>query len=407
MKRLLIRKPAFWTIIIIPILILTGCGSRSTYQPHQPVKTEPRTTPSPRPTPKPPERLSAEELTIPCRIKNRIGKEPGSQSKWYKIELDRSTTIDVTLENLYGERGIELKLLNKNGISIARGERRGSVVRISRSLTRGLYYLQLRAREPGSTDNFYQLTIKSLTGRGSSMDNPVYLQPGSTFIDAVGRKSGTISRWYRVNLKTPSKLNVNLSADKRYRDFDLKLRNSTGKILTSGTATGPTEQISQKLCEGDYRIEVLSAGDDAGGNYALTVKAYPLNLNNPGATIENAIVVTSEENPITGYLGEMLGLKSRWYKIDANKKVCLEVQFKVIKNLSKLRIELIEIKNDEKNSLQLIRYSKKSNTHIKHIEKGTYYLRVKTDQKRGASEYRLSVYLREGHENIEFTKIDH
>lgn len=388
MKILIFKKSCIWVFIIFSVLFVMGCKSPSIYQPIKTTKTEPGMKPAEKPYDKP-GRLSAVKISLPYHKRDQVGKETGTRTKWYKLEIYKSCILEISLDTLKTTRNLDLQLLNERGNLLTTGVGIGSIEKISMSVDSGVYHIQVYVPVHRDDGGSYILKVESVTGMGSSMDNPLLLVSGKTANDSVGIKKGTISRWFKFEIKTPAKIKVQLSARESFKDLDMKLRDNTGDILKSATGTGTTEKISKKVAEGEYYIQVVNVKDDSGCDYSLNLKTYPLRLNEKGASMEKAIAITPGKE-ISAHLGDIYGLKSRWYKIIANDTVCIEIQFYVINPQSDLLIKLID---EEKNPLNLKRYTPKKNMFIKHVGKGTYYLKVFTHQKVGDSKYKLYVRL--------------
>lgn len=392
MKILIVKKSCLWVFAIITVLFVIGCQGPSIYQQDKTPKIEPET----KPPVKPPTaldktgRLSAEEIFLPHHKRDHVGKETGTRTKWYRLEIHEPCTLAISLDTLTTTRSLELQLLNKRGKLLATGIGIGSIEKISMNVESGIYHIQVYVPVHRDDGGSYILTVESVTGIGSSMENPRLLSPGKTVTDSVGTKTGTMSRWFKFEIKTPANINVQLSAGGSYKDLDMKLLDNTGKLLISATGTGTAEKISKKVLEGEYYIQVKNVKDVTGCDYSLKLKTYLLGLNAMGASMEKAIAITPGKEPITGSLGDIYGLKSRWYKIIANYNVCIEIQFFVVNPKSALQLELID---DKKDPLDLEPYKPKKNTFIKHVGTGIYYLKVLTRKKIGDSKYKLYVRL--------------
>jgi hypothetical protein len=384
--------PYVLVTIFMLVLFFSGCGSSSTTQAGKTPKTEPIVKPAEKPSYKP-ERQSARMISLPFQEKDRVGKDTGTRTKEYRLEIASPCTLEAALETSAAAPDLELQLLNETRRLIANGVASDNGRKITLDINRGEYYIRVYVPAYRDYSTLYLLTVESICGKGSSMDNPLPLKSGKPVNETVGAKTGTISRWHKFKIDTPADLNIQLSAWDSFQDLDLKLRDRTGEILISGTNTGPTERISKRVIEGNYYIEVVTAKDDTGSDYLLNLESFPLGLNAPGTSPGKAIEMTPGQVPITDSLGDIFGLKSRYYRITINpqntgKEKCIKIYFEILNHQSDLEIEL---SNENKQKLPLECETQKK--YIPKVGKSIYYLRVFTHQKKGASGYELSVKL--------------
>lgn len=394
MRKQILKNPYPYALAIILILVFfsSGCGSSSTYRTGKTPQTEPVVKPAQKFHYKT-KRQSARKISLPFQEKDRVGKVIGTQTKEYKLEIINPCTLEAMLETSAVTPDLEMQLLDENRSLLAKGEEIETSRKISQGVNRGEYYIQVHVPTNRDAGILYLLTVESVRGKGSSMDNPLPLKSGKPVNETVGAKTGTISRWHKFKIDTPADLNIQLSAWDSFQDLDLKLRDRTGEILISGTNTGPTERISKRVIEGNYYIEVVTAKDDTGSDYLLNLESFPLGLNAPGTSPGKAIEMTPGQVPITDSLGDIFGLKSRYYRITINpqntgKEKCIKIYFEILNHQSDLEIEL---SNENKQKLPLECETQKK--YIPKVGKSIYYLRVFTHQKKGASGYELSVKL--------------
>jgi hypothetical protein len=388
------KQKYLWMLIIIQISFLIGCESYSTYKepvttaPTKTEKTEPvQAEPPKKPSYKSP-REKAPRIHLPFNVRDKIAFP--SRSKWYRLRISKPAVLEISLEVLQGDPHIDLMLMDQHeGSWSGRRETNGS--KITEYLRRGIYYILVKAdryKDIGS----YILTGKSVLVPGASMADAIVMKPGRTIPGTVGAKNGTIAMWYKTTIDSPSHLTLSLSSDNSYADLDLKIHDVTRTTIASSTGTGSTEKISRTVLEGEYYFQVLDAGD-TGGDYSLELTANPVGMNTPGFSMDNPISITSWGSEIAGRLGDPYKQKSTWYKIDINYKICLHIRFEVVDPVSVLRIELIELKNEQKEKLPLKRTYPKKYKFARVVEEGTYFLRVYTNNKKGESQYTLSVNL--------------
>ena len=389
-----------WTFIVILVLFLIGCGTTSTQTQITPSQKKMEEQPIKRISASDP-RKSAVRISLPFHKKGNIGRESGTQAKMYKLEIARQNTVVVSLEMLKGDPDLELQLLNEQGDSIATGMGVGSFQKLAATVNHGIYYIQVQTPTYRNEDDSYFLTVVSTSDKGSSRENPLYLVPNDSINDTVGEKNGTLSRWHKVTIESPAELSAQLTTQDKSQDIDLILHNSVGETLVTGTNTGPTEQISKKVVEGVYYIEAKTVKSCSGCDYLLKLKTEFLGLKAPGASRERAITLNAGNGLISGHLGDIYGLKERWYKVSSNGKYFVEIQFMVNKPLSEIRIELLDAHD---NPQILVPHLQKNYTFNIKANAGTYYLRVFTPQKVGESKYQLGVKFNQYDNSIIFEK---
>ncbi len=224
------------------------------------------------------ERPDAVEISLPFRCKQPVDKNAGTLTKWYKLLIDSPCALDVSIDTMGTTRDLELQILDDQDKVLADVDRKGSIEKIALRLKRGIYYIKVYVPAYRNNGFTYLLTVESISETGSSMMDPLHLSPGKTIADTVGIKTGALSRWYKIKTETPAILDVQLRAQDLSQDLDLKLYSITGDSLISGTAAGPTEQVSKKVAAGDYYLEIKTVKDESGCDYSLYLNVSPLIL---------------------------------------------------------------------------------------------------------------------------------
>ncbi|PSB08839.1 hypothetical protein C7B76_26040 [filamentous cyanobacterium CCP2] len=277
--------------------------------------------------------------TKPLRYSGSLGGSESSDSAFYQFSLtDRSTFLGL-LEGLNANTDIELYDSKRTLITVANGSRLSSGL-LNQVLEAGSYFLKIKVKG-GSTNYKLKLGFNSIANGLLNISDPtrlISLGSSAAFSDqfpgAIG--SRTLDDVYKVNLDTPSSLNLVL--DGLQADANLQLLGSDGAVLASSSNTGTAQDlISQNLKAGTYFIRVLPGEGGLPTRYNLNVslgalKLFGLSENNtllafnpdqPASAVDIAVTGLATEETLRSIdfrpaTGDLYGLSSanQLYTID-------------------------------------------------------------------------------------------
>jgi len=209
----------------------------------------------------------------------------------FKFKLSRSSSINLSLENL--SSNADLRLLSQSGKEIKRSTQanRGSESIQSR-LGEGNYYIQVSAVGGGAS---YQLDIEG-SGRSLDAGNDIKnaLDTGSlsgSNRSYEGRASNRDKDLYRFNLS--EKGSVNLLLGNFRRDMDLSLLDRKGNEISRSTNNDLSDElINESLNAGTYFVQVSRFGN--------LRTSYKLEMSADGSTVGSGSSTSGTTGGTTG-----------------------------------------------------------------------------------------------------------
>ena len=192
---------------------------------------------------------------------------------YYKFALDKTSNIEIVLDNLYDDANLEL--LNSNGLLLQRSTTPGSANEfISQTqLTSGDYYLRVYPEFETFTPYDLTLNIETLEAEDLAGNNrrQAYnigeLDGEETFNDFVGDSDK--HDYYLFEIEDFSQINISL--DELEDDANIKLRNSRGRVMEKSTRRGQVgEFISTELNPGEYYLQVYRGRRGTDTEYELS-----------------------------------------------------------------------------------------------------------------------------------------
>jgi len=209
----------------------------------------------------------------------------------FKFKLSRSSSINLSLENL--SSNADLRLLSQSGKEIKRSTQanRGSESIQSR-LGEGNYYIQVSAVGGGAS---YQLDIEG-SGRSLDAGNDIKnaLDTGSlsgSNRSYEGRASKRDKDLYRFDLS--EKGSVNLLLGNFRRDMDLSLLDRKGNEISRSTNNDLSDElINESLNAGTYFVQVSRFGN--------LRTSYKLEMSADGSTVGSGSSTSGTTGGTTG-----------------------------------------------------------------------------------------------------------
>jgi hypothetical protein len=274
-------------------------------------------------------------------LSDTIG-DKGDDLDYYRFEITEPTRFRAVLDQF--SSNVDIRLFNSRrrriGLSTNGGEQSES---IRQQLQAGIYFIQINLAPGVTQDTTYNLTLSFTSSTLSAANNStatalpvVFTSTGSNSSqDAVG--GGDNQDFYRVDLTSPSNLNVNLGG--LSANADLQLLDSTGTVLGSSTNSGTDpDLVNLSLPVGTYFVRVFPGTRNAVTNYTLDLTANPLRLF--GLSDANSLIAFNQDQldkaialPVTGLAtgetlrsidfrpatGQLFGLSSsdRLYTVDS------------------------------------------------------------------------------------------
>lgn len=220
-----------------------------------------------------------------------------SDVDYYKFTLPEASNFDISLSNIPSECDYELELYKNASTLCASSKKSGnSAERISGYLPAGTYYIKVYSYKNKSSKP-YTLSLSSKAAY--TLDQ---FEPNDSFSTAVSIQApktiqGTIHTvndkdYYRLTIPDMSGITITLENIPASCDYELKLFNSSKKMISSSTnGAGKDEVIYTTLTSGTYYIWVHSYAGASSTNYKLTVSALdPLVYDNFSRTLQNPAI---------------------------------------------------------------------------------------------------------------------
>ncbi|MFN6540285.1 MAG: pre-peptidase C-terminal domain-containing protein [Nostoc sp. EkiNYC01] len=200
---------------------------------------------------------------------------------YYRLELDRASTVNLTLSGLSADASLYLYTV-AGGFITSSTSTNTTNESITRSLTAGTYYALVSRNGSGGTT--YTLEAKAL-----QLDTAQII-PNLNNANFTGTVSNTDnSDYYRFQLTGNNTVTFNLSG--LSSNADLYLYNSSGEAIATSAQTGVNnETLSRTLPAGTYYIHV-NKPDSGSTAYTLETSTISLGATSPdnaGNTLETA-----------------------------------------------------------------------------------------------------------------------
>lgn len=200
-----------------------------------------------------------------------------SDGSFYQFSLTERSSFFGLLEGLKADCDIELYDSNRQVITFSSGTGITSES-LSQVLEAGTYFVKIKAKG-ASTKYKLKFNFKSFTTDLNNITDSTHLislgSQASFSQQYVG--SVALDDFYKVNLDTPSSLNLVLDGLKA--DANLQLLNQEGTVLSSSSNTGIAQDtISLSLKAGTYYVRVLPGPGGLPTSYTLNADLGALKL---------------------------------------------------------------------------------------------------------------------------------
>lgn len=389
MKNAKLKGQWLGILIINLVLIFQGCGPYKTTEPViEPEIQEPVE-----------EKLydpgigSATEIFLPYRVREKVGRGSKVSTKWYKVELQEQARLTIELYIDKENQDLDLHLLDHYDRIIDTSSRTGQMEKISKPLEKGIYYIKVYAAN-STHGSSYLLNVKSLSLQGLSMDNPKYIIPGMSLEDTVNAREGINSMYYKIEIHQLTGIELELKQGSPAGEIEVKLCDVEGNVIKKREGPQITKRLAQKMDPGTYFIQASPGGNSNGGDYTLSLQAYPIDIQEftgPGSSKDKAIQIPINPDGISGKLGKKFSPKEQWYWLYLSKRMYMDIQSQSDDWKTPIYIELIDEEGIVLSEKELL---KECNKISRILEKGEYYLRVFSVKNRGETKYNIAIELR-------------
>jgi hypothetical protein len=214
-------------------------------------------------------------------------------------------------------------------------------------------------------------------GRATEIFLPFHIR------ERVGTGTKVNTRWYKLELEEPVKLNIELQIDEGDQALELQVMEHYARSTADSIRIDRKEKISGELTKGTYYIRVYVTDDSYGSSYQLKVDAVSLqgsSMDNPqylepGITLNDTVDVLE-------------GIRVRWYAFEIQQLSGL-----VLKVISKKTGQDIEIKlrNAQGNILANGRGTGVTKRIKRKLQPGNYFLEIRPAENTNHSEYSISL----------------
>lgn len=236
-----------------------------------------------------------------------IGGAELGNTAFYQFQVnDRSTFIGL-LEGLKADADIEL--CNSDRQVILSSATTGVTSELlNKILDAGTYFLKIKVKS-GSTKYDLKLNLNSFTSNLTNITdvNRIISLGSSNVFSNQYTGSLTLDNFYKVNVDTPSNLNLTLGG--LSADANLQVLSSDGTLLASSSNPGTaSDLVNLNLKAGTYFVRVLPGAGAAPTNYTLNATLGALKLF--GLTDNNRLVAFNPDQPTQAIDLNVTGLAS-------------------------------------------------------------------------------------------------